>query len=68
MNEILFIVEDATEGGLIAHALGHSICTEADDLKTLHKQVCDAVHCHFDLDSVPQIIRLRYLREEVISP
>ena len=32
MNEILFVVEDAPEGGLIARALGESIFTEADDL------------------------------------
>ena len=31
MNEILFIVEEAPEGGLTARALGESIFTEADD-------------------------------------
>ncbi len=66
MNEILFVVEDAPEGGLIARALGESIFTEADDLESLHRQVRDAVHCHFEEGKVPQIIRLHFTREEVL--
>ena len=30
MSEIVFLVEDAPEGGFVARALGHSIFTEAD--------------------------------------
>lgn len=58
MNGILFIVEEAPEGGLIARALGESIFTEADDVKSLHQQVHDAVHCHFEEGKVPQKIIL----------
>lgn len=58
MNEIIFIVEDAPEGGYNARALGVSIFTEADDIKSLHEQVRDAVGCHFDQESAPKIIRL----------
>ncbi|MDP1995781.1 MAG: hypothetical protein Q8J90_01150 [Gallionella sp.] len=58
MNEILFIVEEAPEGGLIARALGESIFTEADDVESLHQQVRDAVHCHFEEGRVPQKITL----------
>ena len=39
MKEIIFIVEDAPEGGYSARALGESIFTEADDIKSLHEQV-----------------------------
>lgn len=67
MNEILFVVEDSPEGGFVAHALGESIFTEADDLETLHQQVRDAVHCHFDEGKAPQMIRLHFTREEVIA-
>jgi hypothetical protein len=67
MNEILFVVEEAPEGGLIARALGESIFTEADDLESLHRQVRDAVHCHFDANKVPQIIRLHFTREELLA-
>jgi len=58
MNEILFIVEEAPEGGLTARALGESIFTEADDEASLHQQVRNAVHCHFEEGKAPQIIRL----------
>lgn len=57
MNEIMFIVEEAPEGGWIARALGESIFTEADDIESLHRQVRDAVHCHFVEGSVPKMIR-----------
>jgi hypothetical protein len=67
MNEIIFLVEEAPESGYIARALGESIFTEADDLESLHQQVRDAVHCHFDEGKVPQIIRLHFTREEVIT-
>lgn len=67
MNEIIFLVEEAPESGYIARALGESIFTEADDLESLHQQVRDAVHCHFDEGKTPQIIRLHFTREEVIT-
>lgn len=47
MNEIMFLVEQAPEGGYTARALGESIFTEADDIESLHARVKDAVHCHF---------------------
>jgi hypothetical protein len=67
MNEIMFVVEEAPEGGLTARALGESIFTEADDIESLHQQVRDAVHCHFDEGKVPKIIRLHFTREELIA-
>jgi hypothetical protein len=53
MNEIIFLVEEAAEGGYTARALGQSIFTEADDLETLNVQVRDAVLCHFDEGKAP---------------
>ncbi len=67
MNEILFVVEEAPEGGLTARALGESIFTEADDMESLHRQVRDAVHCHFNEGEAPQIIRLHFTREEILA-
>ena len=60
MYELIFLVEEAPEGGYIARALGESIFTEADDLTELHKMVRDAVRCHFDEGHEPKIIRLRF--------
>ena len=58
MNVVIFVVEEAPEGGYIARALGVSIFTEADDLSEIHERVRDAVRCHFDEDKGPKIIRL----------
>lgn len=67
MNEIIFLVEEAPEGGLTARALGPSIFTEADSIAELHDQVRDAVRCHFEAGEAPQLIRLHFVREEVIA-
>lgn len=67
MSEIHFIIEEAPEGGWLARAVGADICTEADDLPELRRQVQDAVGCHFDGDNRPALIRLHITREEVIA-
>ena len=67
MNELIFLVEEAPEGGFTARALGHSIFAEAETMKELHGQIRDAVKCHFDEGKSPKVIRLHYAREEVIS-
>jgi len=67
MNEIIFLVEDAPEGGFSARALGHSIFTVADTERELQAMVKDAVSCHFDDGEAPKLIRLHYVREEVIQ-
>jgi hypothetical protein len=66
MTEIIFLVEEAVEGGYVARALGASIFTEADDLPTLERNVRDAVRCHFDEAEMPRMVRLHFTREEVI--
>ena len=67
MNEIIFIVEEAPEGGYTAKALGESIFTEADTILELKKMIKDAVVCHFDADEVPGLVRLHIVKEETIS-
>lgn len=67
MNELIFLVEEAPEGGYIARALGHSIFTEAESMEALRDQVRDAVKCHFDEGQAPKILRLHFVREEVIA-
>lgn len=67
MSEIHFIVEQAPEGGYLARAVGVDILTEADDVESLHAQVRDAVHCHFDDDQRPSVIRLHFTREEMLA-
>jgi len=67
MNELIFVVEDAPEGGFIARELGASIFTEADTIAELHGKIRDAVRCHFDEGLAPKIVRLHHVREEVIA-
>lgn len=67
VSEVIFLVEEAPEGGFTARALGESIFTEADDIADLHVKVRDAVRCHFDEGRVPKIIRLHFVREDVLS-
>ena len=66
MSEIVFLVEDASEGGFTARALGASIFTEADTIDELRVAVRDAVACHYDEAERPKVLRLHFARDEVI--
>jgi hypothetical protein len=61
MNELIFLVEEAPEGGFTARALGQAIFTEADDLPSLRERIRDAVRCHFEEGRAPALIRLHLL-------
>jgi len=69
MSEIIFEVrEDEVDGGYCARALGHAIFTQGDDLEDLRAMVKEAVVCHFaDAQERPKIIRLHFIRDEVLS-
>jgi hypothetical protein len=67
MSEILFLVENAPEGGYTARALGHSIFTQADSLAQLRPLIQDSVHCHFDESDRPKIIRLHIVQDEILA-
>ena len=67
MSEIIFLVEEADEGGFTAQAVGESIFTEADTLDALRNNVREAVECHFDDGEAPAIIRLHIVREEILT-
>ena len=67
MEEMIFMVENAPEGGFTAKALGESIFTEAENMEDLRMQVRDAVKCHFEEGQGPKLIRLHFVHEEVIA-
>lgn len=67
MDEIIFVVNEAPEGGFTARALGEAIFTEADDLAALRERVRDAVRCHFDEGKTPRVVRLHFVRDDVIA-
>jgi hypothetical protein len=65
-KEIIFLVEEDPEGGYTAKALGHSIFTEAETIAELKTMVQDAVRCHFEDTEKPPVIRLHFVKDEVI--
>lgn len=66
-SEIIFLVEESPEGGFEARAVGCSIFTAADSLEELRAAVREAVSCHFEPDAAPRLIRLHFVREEVLA-
>lgn len=67
MSEIVFLVEEDPEGGFTARALGESIFTQADSMEELREEIRDAVRCHFGENDGPSVIRLHYVRDEVLA-
>jgi hypothetical protein len=67
MSEIIFIVEAAPEGGFTARALGAAVFTEADTEPQLAENMRDAVACHFEAGERPRVIRLHFVRDELIT-
>lgn len=67
MNEIIFLVEEALEGGYTAKAIGESIFTEADTIEEIKVNIKEAVECHFDEEKKPKLIRLHMIKEEIIA-
>ncbi len=55
LKEVIFLVEEAPEGGYVARALGYSIFTEADTWEELKEAVQDAIRCHFEEDEKPTL-------------
>jgi hypothetical protein len=67
-TELLFLVEEAPEGGFTARGIGEDIFTEADDRESLAEAVRDAVHCHLDAGVGPRLIHLHIPLTELQSP
>ena len=66
-NEIIFIVEESLDGGYEAKAVGYSIFTEGESVEELKINIIEAVNCHFEANEKPPIIRLHYIKEELIA-
>ena len=64
---IIFIIEESSETGYEARALDHSIYTEADTIAELRVMIKDAVQCHFNEQDMPKLIRLHYVKEEIMA-
>jgi hypothetical protein len=58
MNEIIFLVEEDSEGGFFARSIGESIFTQAESISELWLFVRDAVNCHYDEPDEVKIVLL----------
>ncbi len=69
MTEVIFLIEEALEGGYTARALGEGIFTEAETLEELRKNIKEAVDCFYDEEdkNKPKLIRLHLVKEELIT-
>ncbi|MCF8232603.1 MAG: hypothetical protein K9J27_10480 [Bacteroidales bacterium] len=68
MNEIIFLVEEAAEGGYTAKALDEGIFTEAESMDELKANIREAVLCHFEDETTrPKMARIHFVKEETIS-
>jgi predicted RNase H-like HicB family nuclease len=69
MSEIIFEVrEDEADEGFTASALGYGIHTQGDTVEEVRAMVKDAVRCYFDETmEAPKIIRLHFVRDEVLA-
>ncbi len=65
-SEIIFTVEESPEGGYEARAVGYPIFTQSETLEELKSSLQDAVRCHFDDAARPQLIRIHFVKDEVI--
>lgn len=47
MSEMVFLVEEAIEGGYNARAIGEAIFTQGDTLHQLEINIADSIKCHY---------------------
>lgn len=66
-KEIVFLIEESPEGGYEAKALGLSIFTEGESLDEIRENIRDAVRCHFEEDKQPKVVRLHFVKDEVLA-
>ncbi len=67
MKEIIFLIEEAMEGGYTAKAIGEGIFTEGDTLEEIKHNITEAIECHFEDDKKPKLIRLYTIKEQMIE-
>ncbi|MGA2296259.1 MAG: 2-oxoisovalerate dehydrogenase [FCB group bacterium] len=67
MSEIIFLVEEAVEGGYTARAMGYSIFTEGETIPELKENIKDAILCHFETNEQPKLARMHFVKDEVFA-
>ena len=68
MKEIIFLIEEAIEGGFTARALGFSIFTDAETMVELKANIREATRYHFDQEEdLPKVVRLHFVKDEIMA-
>jgi len=68
IDEVVFIVEEAEEGGYSAVCHRYGIFTQGEDWEELRAMVTEAVELRFeDEPRRPRQIRLHFVRDEIIA-
>lgn len=67
MSEVIFLITESEEGGYLAKCLTESIFTEGNDMAELKENIREAVLVHYDEDALPKIVRLHFVKDEVLA-
>ena len=67
MKEIIFEITQEADGGFVAECLTEAIFTQADTWGDLRKQVIDAVEAYYFDQPKPGMIRLHFVRDEILA-
>jgi len=68
MSEIIFEVrEDEVDSGCLASALGYGIHTQSETLEELRAMVREGADCFDETIDAPKLIRLHFVRDEVLA-
>ena len=60
MNEIIFLIEEAVEGGYSARALDHSIFTDGESIEDIKANIKDSIFSHFEENDLPKVVQIQY--------
>jgi predicted RNase H-like HicB family nuclease len=66
MKALIFLVDQAEEGGYNPRAETEAIFTQADTLEELNLNITDAIRCHFD-DEVLPTFTLKFVESSLSS-
>jgi hypothetical protein len=67
VDEVIFTVRESLDGGYEAKSVGHSIFTQCEKYAELQEVLRDAVKCHFDDAEMPSVIRICFVKDEIIA-
>jgi hypothetical protein len=64
MVDTTSVAEETPEGGYSARVVGESFFAQTKSVTELHDRIRDAVQCHFDPGTAPELIRLHFAGDE----